>query len=245
MAEKLSPAIGRHVGTRLAVALGVAITAALVLGRSTAALSPGDGATTAAIVIAEVYLCVALALLATFGRSRADREDVLGLAAPREGGLRVGLLAWAGAYALAAALFGLVALAGGASAEVVDVLMGVGADGGRLADASWPVALVILVRICVLVPVAEELLFRGALFAWLRRRMSARWTIGVTAALFGLMHQMPVFIPLAAVVGVAAGWLRERTGSTVVPIVMHALQNLVVVVVSLLATGWDATLPMK
>lgn len=43
-----------------------------------------------------------------------------------------------------------------------DVLLGVGDDGGRrLAEASLPLVLLILARVCLLVPVAEELLFRG------------------------------------------------------------------------------------
>ncbi len=102
----------------------------------------------------------------------------------------------------------------------------------------------ILVRVCLLVPVAEELLFRGALFAWQRQRLSSGWAIGISAILFGLMHQLPAFIPLATIVGFAAGWIREKTGSTVVPIAMHVVQNVVFVVVSLLVTGWEATLHM-
>ncbi len=58
------------------------------------------------------------------------------------------------------------------------------------------------------------------------------------------MHQIPAFIPLAVIVGIAAGWIRETTGSTVVLIVMHGVQNVVVVVVSLVVTGWDAALPL-
>lgn len=97
---------------------------------------------------------------------------------------------------------------------------------------------------CLLVPVAEELLLRGALFAWLRQRFSSAWTMAISGTLFGLMHQLPAFVPVATIVGVAAGGLREKTGSTVVPIAMHVVQNVVFVVVSLLVTGWDATLPM-
>lgn len=157
----------------------------------------------------------------------------------------LGTAAWVGAYVGAAVLYLGAAALGASLTTVVDVLLGVGADGGRLADASLPVVVLILVRVCLLVPVAEELLFRGALFAWLRQRLSSGWAIGITGTLFGLMHQLPAFIPLAIIVGFAAGWLREKTGSTVVPILMHVVQNVVFVVVSLLVTGWDATLPMR
>ena len=156
----------------------------------------------------------------------------------------LGATAWLGAYVGAAALCLGAAALGASLNPVVDVLLGVGADGGRLADASLPLVALILLRVCLLVPVAEELLFRGVLFAWLRQRFSPAWVIGFTGVLFGLMHQLPAFIPLAMIVGFAAGWVRERTGSTVVPIAMHVVQNVVFVLVSLLVTGWDATLPM-
>ena len=202
-----------------------------------------DGVIVAAI-IAEVYLCVAAALVVVFGRGQQDREWVLGLSQPAEGAISLGAAVWVGAYVGAAVLYLGAAAFGASLTTVVDVLLGVGADGGRLGDASLPLVALILLRVCLLVPVAEELLFRGVLFTWLRQRLSAAWTIGISGTLFGSMHQMPAFIPLGTIVGFAAGWLRENTGSTVVPIAMHIVQNLVFVVVSLLITGWDATLPM-
>lgn len=58
------------------------------------------------------------------------------------------------------------------------------------------------------------------------------------------MHQLPAFIALATMVGVAAGWIREKTGPTVVPLAMHVVQNVAFVVVSLLghAVGGDASM---
>ena len=238
-----------RVGRRLAGALAGAVVAAIVVGRATAwaghALfgTVSDSAILAAI-IAEVYLCVALALGFVFGRTQTDRETVLGLRWPSERGMLLGATAWLGAYVGAAALYLGAAALGASLTGVVDVLLGVGADGGRLADASLPLVVLILLRVCLLVPVAEELLFRGALFAWLRQRFSSAWAIGISGTLFGLMHQLPAFIPLATIVGFAAGWVREKTGSTVVPIAMHVVQNVVFVLVSLVVTGWDAPLPM-
>ena len=245
----ISPAL-RAVGRRLLGALAGAVVTAIVVGRATA--WAGDALFGAvsdsailAVIVAEVYLCVALALGLVFARSRRDRESVLGLRRPPNRGMLLGAAAWAGAYVGAAALYLGAAAAGASLTTVVDVLLGVGADGGRLADASLPLVALILFRVCLLVPVAEELLFRGVLFTWRRQRFSSAWAIGISGTLFGLMHQLPVFIPLAMIVGFAAGWLREKTGSTVVPIAMHVLQNVVFVLVSLLVTGWDATLPMK
>ena len=238
-----------HMGRQLLISLAAGVVAAVAAGFATAraldALAPVDSSTTGAVIIAEVYLCVALSLLAVFGRSRERRARVLALRRPSVRALSLGAAAWLGAYVAAGAFYLAAGAIGLPSAAVVDVLLGVGADGGRLAGASAALTVFILLRVCVLVPLAEELLFRGALYAWLRNRCSAAWTIAITSTGFGLMHQIPVFIPLAVIVGVAAGWIRENTGSTLVPIAMHAVQNMVVVVVSLLVTGWDATFPLR
>ena len=238
----------QRVGRALALALAAGVVAAATVGFSTARaldeLSSVSSTTTAAIVLAEVYACVVLALLAVFARQREGREKVLALRGPSVKALRLGAAAWLGAYVAAGVLYLGAAMVGVPAEAIVDILLGVGADGGRLGEASAAVTVVILLRVCVLVPLAEELFFRGALYAWLRNRLSPAWTIALTATAFGLMHQIPVFIPLAVLVGVAAGWIREKTGSVVVPIAAHAAQNTAVVLVSLSVTGWDASLPL-
>ena len=238
----------QRVGRALALALAAGVVAAATVGFSTARaldeLSSVSSTTTAAIVLAEVYACVVLALLAVFARQRVGREEVLALRGPSVKALRLGAAAWLGAYAVAGVLYLGAAVVGVPAEAIVDILLGVGADGGRLGEASAAVTVVILLRVCVLVPLAEELFFRGALYAWLRNRLSPAWTIALTATAFGLMHQIPVFIPLAVLVGVAAGWIREKTGSVLVPIAAHAAQNAAVVLVSLSVTGWNALLPL-
>ncbi len=238
------PRVGRRLLLSLAAGAGAALLTGMATARALDMLTSVGPSTTAAVIIAEVYVCMAVALLAAFGRSRNGREHVLALRRPPVRAVSFGAAAWIGAYLAAGVLYLAAGAVGFRSQSVVDILLGVGADGGRLAGASAALTALILLRVCLLVPLAEELLFRGALYTWLRSRLSAGWTIGITATGFGLMHQMPAFIPLAILVGVAAGWIREKTGSTVVPILMHALQNVAVVLVSLLVTGWDATLPL-
>lgn len=85
----------------------------------------------------------------------------------------------------------------------------------------------------LLVPAAEEMLFRGALFRYFRTRMPRWVAIAFTSALFGAPHVawgdhmggLPSLVPLivlAAVFCVAY----ERTGSIGTAIVAHALFNL-------------------
>ena len=244
VASSPRPRVGRRLLIALATAVATAVTSGVATTRALDLLGSFGPSTTAAVIIAEVYLCAALALLAAFGRSREGREQVLALRRPSSRALGLGAAAWLGAYVVAGLLYLAAGGLGFRSDAVVDILLGVGADGGRLAGASAALSVLILLRVCLLVPLAEELLFRGALYTWLRSRLPAAWTIGITATGFGLMHQMPAFIPLALIVGVAAGWAREKTGSSVVPILMHALQNVVVVLVSLLVSGWEARLPL-
>jgi uncharacterized protein len=80
----------------------------------------------------------------------------------------------------------------------------------------------IVVRLAVLTGTAEELFFRGAIYGWLRRYLPVAATITVTAALFGLEHAYyPILLPLVLSYGLAAGWVRHRTQSTVTTIAMH------------------------
>lgn len=104
-------------------------------------------------------------------------------------------------------------------------------------------------RTLVVIPVAtvvvEELLFRGVLLGLLQRLLSAGRALVVCAAVFGLWHLLPVWRgggagdlgasgDLGAVAGtfvatfaagLGFGWLRQRSGSLVAPILAHVGTN--------------------
>ncbi len=120
------------------------------------------------------------------------------------------------------------------------------AEIGNLAQEVWPVpveeqirryrlvapegpldAVVTILSIVVVAAASEELLFRGLMLPALEKRYGAGVAIGVTSALFGLVHGDPVAIAYATVAGVILGALALRTGSTVVPLVVHASINAV------------------
>jgi membrane protease YdiL (CAAX protease family) len=84
----------------------------------------------------------------------------------------------------------------------------------------------------VLAPAAEELLFRGALLGWLRRRLPLGLAAPLSAAAFAGVHLIPSLLPFLFVFGLAAAWIRERTGSTFNTFVMHMTQNAVAVAVA-------------
>jgi len=94
----------------------------------------------------------------------------------------------------------------------------------------------------VVAPVAEELFFRGIIQSFLRQYLGGRWRpILIGATVFGAAHylQPQVVLPLAAL-GAILGFLYERRGSLVAPIVLHILFNLRTIVWQMLLTGGGA-----
>jgi membrane protease YdiL (CAAX protease family) len=78
----------------------------------------------------------------------------------------------------------------------------------------------------LLVPVAEELYFRGAIFTWFRRRY-ALWTAVIASTLlFALGHaDLLAVVVTSAVIGVVNALLFERSRSIWVPITVHMVNN--------------------
>lgn len=98
-----------------------------------------------------------------------------------------------------------------------------------LAPAGWdssraaPFAANFVVAVA-LVPLVEELLFRGAGFSLL-----ARWGRGAaivgTGVLFGLGHGLLEALPILIAFGVGLAWLRDRSDSVYPPILLHGIFN--------------------
>jgi hypothetical protein len=79
----------------------------------------------------------------------------------------------------------------------------------------------------ILTPVCEEIVFRGLLFATLRRRFGVAPAAVLSAALFAVAHGYGV-LGFAAVFwsGVLWAWAYERTGSLLPSMAAHAADNL-------------------
>ena len=92
-------------------------------------------------------------------------------------------------------------------------------------------ALVVLV-----VPVAEELLFRRVLFAWLLRWGNAVAWFG-TAAIFAVAHLFLAGLPGLFVIGFGFQWLYIRRKNLSVSIVSHGLFNACALLSALLIKG--------
>ncbi len=234
---KEGPTDGTVGGWRLLLALAGWI--ALAVGTSVAswnalnALAPGWGGIDGRVlvIVAEVYLALVVALLLAFG-GPAGLRDRLRFQYTSSGDLRLALGVWVLCWVAIALTYVALSPVLGPPQDAMLQLLRFGSDMSRLPPAGPIVLGLIVVRACVLAPLAEELLFRGALFGWLRRRLSAGLTIPLTAALFAGIHMMPLLLPVTFLFGVAAGWVRERTGSTLPFFAIHVLNNVLMLAVA-------------
>ena len=96
-------------------------------------------------------------------------------------------------------------------------------------------AMVQLLGLGVLVPLAEELIFRGLIYTRIRKRIPAGAAIFFSALLFALFHgnviQMIFAFPLALILA----WLYERSGWFACPLAFHMGANLTAIVLNLLS----------
>jgi membrane protease YdiL (CAAX protease family) len=225
-------------GARLAATVAVWITLSLVAGGATvllrSMLAPALTADTlAVIIVTEVYVLLIVVLLAAVGGWSAA-VAAFGLRSPSRQAL-VGVLV-VGALSVAT-LLGYAVV--GAWAPLAEELVWVGRDGGRLGSLDPVTTAITLVRGTLLAALGEELLFRGALFGWLRARLPAWPTIVLTATLWTAMHVgLLVALPYVLVQGLGLGWLRERSGSVVPGMVFHAVHNSVLFAAVFVLVGW-------
>jgi membrane protease YdiL (CAAX protease family) len=77
----------------------------------------------------------------------------------------------------------------------------------------------------VLVPVAEEVLFRGILYPWIKNLGYPRLAIWGTSLIFAIVHFNMQGIPALFLLAVILTLLYERTGNLLAPIAAHSLFN--------------------
>jgi len=83
----------------------------------------------------------------------------------------------------------------------------------------------LLLVAAVIVPIVEELLFRGVLLNGLARHMSFWIAAIVQACVFALVHEELTSMPLIMVMGVMAAWVFRRSGGLAAPIALHMFNN--------------------
>jgi hypothetical protein len=85
----------------------------------------------------------------------------------------------------------------------------------------------LLLAFVALAPLQEEMLFRGFLYRGLAASLGVWPSVVVTALVWALMHAQYrwFFIGEVFALGIALGWLRARSGSTILTFGLHATVN--------------------
>lgn len=232
------------IGLYLVAQLGLQLVIAVVLVSSglvdASVLDPeAGGVGLLGLVVASQLAGLVVALL--FLRIRhVPLRPLIGPVRPI--GRHVGIGAGLGLLAIVAStlLVSLLVALTGSDAEPEQVLT------GGLMESPMEVALAAMAAV-VLAPIAEELLFRGLLHRGLRRRLRAVPATALSSVLFAVVHVDVAFSqPLALVgltlVGVILAIAYERTGSLLVPVVIHAVHNAVTIAAVVITSRLDLDL---
>jgi membrane protease YdiL (CAAX protease family) len=176
---------------------------------------------------------VQIVLLAAIVRWQAggSAAEYFGLTGFSRRDLLIGVLAIA---ALIATLEGISYLAG---FDIVSPFQSEAFSTARAAGWVLPLALAIV----VVGPVGEEILFRGFLFrGWVVPGARGIVAVVVIALLWAGMHLQYDWFGIGQVfsTGLVLGWLRWRSGSTALTIVLHMLVNLEGTIETLATMDW-------
>ncbi|MGH3152687.1 MAG: lysostaphin resistance A-like protein [Streptosporangiaceae bacterium] len=214
---------GRQLGAGLGWSAALAVLLAAAITLTARAVAPHwartEGLTVA--IVAAVYLTVIAGLTIAAGGPRGVHR-LLALHRPTAGQLGLSFAALVAAVAAGIGVSLAFSFTSGGVPATLRAIVAAGSDEARLPTATALTWALIVIRLLFLTGTAEELLFRGAVYSWLRRRASVPVTIAVTAVLFTAEHAFyPVLIPLVLSYGLAAGWVRHRTRSTATTIAMH------------------------
>jgi len=92
------------------------------------------------------------------------------------------------------------------------------------------------VKVAVVAPIVEELIFRGLILQGFRRNYNSFIAVFMSALLFALFHLNPWQFPATFILGLLLGWVTIRTNSIILAILGHSINNFMVLI-SL--TYWD------
>lgn len=179
---------------------------------------PFDGATVTMFIL--VANPVSIAILALAVRlARAPLAEYLALAAPQIRDLRVGIVWLIGLIAIGDIL---LYFSGQALVTPFQLEAFTSAE-----TEGWLPAF--LLAALIIAPASEEIIFRGFLFrGWARSDRAVLPAIVVISLLWAALHVQYDWSGIAQIfiIGLFLGWMRWRSGSTVLTFLLHALFNL-------------------
>ena len=145
---------------------------------------------------------------------------------------------------LALGIAGLIALI--AAFEAMERLLGIDA-GSKSVAATYRAAKLagmlpaLWLATVIVAPVTEELLFRGFLHrGWVPSWLGISGTIILTSVLWAALHQQYNWFGILCifVMGLLFGWIRQRSRSTTLTIMLHALNNVIASILIAIQIEW-------
>lgn len=100
-----------------------------------------------------------------------------------------------------------------------------------------PPLLMQILALAFVIPAAEEMIFRGLMFAPLRDRLSFWPSAIISSLLFGVYHGNLVQLVYAFALGMVMAWLYERFSTLAAPYVFHMAANFVSILATNFAVG--------
>jgi membrane protease YdiL (CAAX protease family) len=230
--DKVEELVG---GKKLLIALGVSVLAAAAVGTVGyfvfhAVLGNAWETTVSQIVTLQVYMVLLITLCIRF-RPVTQPPIALRPSGTRHAIASVGI--WIATIAAIVLFYFSLGSIFGSVSQVAKQITAFATDAKRLQGQPTPAWIIAIARGCLIVPIFEEVFFRGVLLSWLRKHLNVPGAIFVMAALFALMHGSLVVAPYVFIFAVVAGYVQIRTGSTFNAIIMHSLNNLMLLYVGL------------
>jgi membrane protease YdiL (CAAX protease family) len=180
--------------------------------------TPYDGElVTLFILVSNPVSIAVLALAARF--ARANMADYLGLISPRRREVAIGIVCIIGLIALSDALLYLSGRAVVTPFQVESYT--------TAAAEGWLPAMAFAA--IIVAPAGEEIMFRGFLFRGFVRSERSAWpAIVIISILWAALHLQYDWTGMLQifVIGLLLGWVRWRSGSTLLTFLLHALFNL-------------------
>jgi hypothetical protein len=230
---------GRNVLKAIGLGMGIGSLLGLLTGFGFRPFIPllKDTDWLATIITTEVYLSLIAGQLLVFKGLKGLRFH-LSVKRPTWTEVGLALIVWAGIWVIAFFVYELLYTVWTPIQEMGAAIIKIGALYGRLENASLTLRVVAIVQPVLITPIAEELIFRGSLFGWLRAKKSATTTILITSALFAFYHPLIWLWPMALLFGLGAGWIREHTQSIVPFLIAHMLNSAAMITFSYVTVGW-------
>jgi len=142
-------------------------------------------------------------------------------------GLREIKIKWL--FVSVALAFGVIAI-GGVLSSALSNLLNIESTGLQntqaiVSDKLWLNLLNLKLLIAILIPIAEELYFRGILFRFMRQNKTFIWSALASSLIFSSIHFNPSSIPFTFLLGFSSAFLFEKTKSIFPSFFLHIAVN--------------------